>query len=134
MKFMHLFCYGTLVFPEIMRRVSGARTTGSPATLAHFACYAVRGAVYPGIIFEQGARIHGIVYDGITAAQLQRIDRYEGDDYVRQRVLVSETDGRLCRAWAYVIRPGAVDRLTDECWDSALFARHYLASYLREFA
>ncbi len=131
---MRLFCYGTLVFPDILRRVCGARAAGRPAVLQNHACYSVQGCVYPGVVPEPGARTHGVVYDSIDYAQLRRLDRYEGDEYERRRVFVSLADGRLCRAWTYLMREDAGDRLTEEHWDRAQFAQRHLASYLRALA
>ena len=129
---MRLFCYGTLQYPEIMQQVSGNHYPGLPVVLENYACYTVRGEVFPGIIPEQGAVTYGMVYNGLGNAQLERLDSFENDYYARRRVVVSGADERPLQAWAYVVR--AEDRavLSDELWDRGLFEMLHLQAYLRK--
>ncbi len=127
-----LFVYGTLMFPAVMARVSGRRAAGRPAVLEQYACYRVRGAVYPGIIPVEEACTEGMVYAGLGAAPLARLDRYEGDEYRRERVQVRLHGGRVIEAWTYVMR--STDRLSAEPWDRAQFGRRELAAWLRRIA
>lgn len=131
-RVMRLFCYGTLQYPEIMEQVSGNHYPGLPVVLQNYACYTVRGEVYPGIVPEEGAQTRGVVYNGLGAAQLERLDAFESDFYVRARVVVSsEEEDRPLQAWAYVVRADARDRLSDEHWDRAVFEMLHLRQFLR---
>jgi gamma-glutamylcyclotransferase (GGCT)/AIG2-like uncharacterized protein YtfP len=127
---MRLFCYGTLMFPEVMRRVTGRHFEEAPATLDDYACYAVNGHAFPGIVRESGAVTQGLVYEGIGGALLQRLDLYEGDFYERRRVCVTDTADRPLQAWAYVIADASRNILTSQSWDRVAFEREHLKNYL----
>jgi gamma-glutamylcyclotransferase (GGCT)/AIG2-like uncharacterized protein YtfP len=47
---MHLFTYGTLMFPEVWQAVVGKHFETSPAQLPGYEIFRVAGALYPGII------------------------------------------------------------------------------------
>lgn len=129
---MRLFCYGTLQFPEIMEQVTGNHYAGLPVVLQNYGCYTVRGEVFPGIVPEEGAQTRGVVYNGLGAAQLERLDAFESDFYVRARVVVSsEEDDMPLQAWAYVVRDDARDVLSEEHWDRGVFEMLHLRQYLR---
>ena len=127
---MRLFCYGTLQYPRLMARVSGLRRHAQPAILDDYACYALTAAVYPGIRPEPGARTSGVIYDGINASGLARLDRFEGNEYVRERVQVQTAGAQRQQAWVYVIHPQLYASLSDRAWDCAWFERHHLAAWL----
>lgn len=131
---MRLFCYGTLQFPVLMARISGISPRARPAVLEDYGCYTLTGAVYPGIRPEQGTQTSGVIYDGIDARRLARLDRFEGDQYVRQRVQVRTADARRQQAWVYVTHPRARACLSDIPWDRARFERRHLATWLRGIA
>jgi gamma-glutamylcyclotransferase (GGCT)/AIG2-like uncharacterized protein YtfP len=129
---MRLFCYGTLQYPEIMQQVSGIHYAGLPVVLENYACYTLRGEVFPGIVPEEGAVTRGVVYNGLGNAQLERLDAFENDFYVRRRVVVSGADDRPLQAWTYVVPPEARPLLTDEPWDRGLFELLHLQAFLRK--
>jgi gamma-glutamylcyclotransferase (GGCT)/AIG2-like uncharacterized protein YtfP len=131
---MRLFCYGTLQFADIMQRVSGCRLVGVPAMLEHYACLTVQGEVFPGIVPVQGAQTTGVIYTGLGDAAFCRLDDFESDCYVRERVSVRDTTGRPLQAWAYVVRPDARALLSDQPWDRDGFERKHLAGFLHRLA
>ncbi len=131
---MRLFCYGTLQFDSIMREVSGHRCSGVPAVLDHYACFTVRGEVFPGIVPARRAHTPGLLYSGLGAAAMRRLDSFESDYYARERVAVREPAGRLVPAWAYVVRPDARGRLSEQAWDREWFEREQLDIFLRRIS
>jgi gamma-glutamylcyclotransferase (GGCT)/AIG2-like uncharacterized protein YtfP len=128
---MRLFCYGTLMFPEVMKRLGGGHFDGVAASLDDYGCYTVNGHAFPGIVCETGAVTHGLVYAGIGDSLLRKLDRYEGDFYERVRVCVTDPQGRPLQAWAYVIPAARRDILSKQAWDRQTFERQYLKSYLQ---
>ena len=131
---MRLFCYGTLQFDDIMQQVSGRRFSGVLATLEHYACFTLRGEVFPGIVPAYGALTAGVMYTGLGDATMRRLDAFESDCYVRERVCVHDAAGRSLQAWAYVVRPDACALLSDQPWDRGRFERKHLAAFLRRLA
>ena len=125
-----LFCYGTLCVADIMRRVSGSLPASAPATLTNYACYGLVGWVYPGIVPLKGARVDGVLYQGLSRAQLARLDAYEGEQYRRLRVWVAVEDGQRVQTWTYVLQPRYYHRLTGASWSLERFQREQLPIYL----
>lgn len=129
----HLFAYGTLMCEEIMNEVSGRRLSHAPGTLAGYRRYSVRGEHYPGIVPEEGAHVHGVVYWDVPPAAWERLDRFEGDMYARQRVEIHLADGGTLSAMTYVVRPAFVDHLDPSEWDFEDFLRHGKASFQNHY-
>ncbi len=128
---MNLFCYGTLRCAEVFRAVTGETRTGVEALLHGYAAYRFSGQDYPGLAPRVGATVSGVVYTRLSRALLARLDRYEGDEYVRQRVRVRLADGAQCAAWVYLCRKAQRARLSTETWDHQAFVRNRLGGYLR---
>ena len=102
-----IFAYGTLLRPDIQRAVIGREVAGEPGLLDGYRRYRVAGADYPAIARSPGAHVEGLVYRGLTVAELGRIDDYEGEVYFKERVAVSRgsaNTGTKTLAYAYVIR------------------------------
>jgi len=129
-----IFVYGTLQFPAIMAAVAGACFTGTAATLAGFSRYAVADAPFPGITPDPRSRVDGLVYAGLDATALERVDDFEGEPYRRETVEVCiDSDGGTIAADTYVIRPHWRSILLDRGWDADAFARQWHDRYLRAF-
>jgi gamma-glutamylcyclotransferase (GGCT)/AIG2-like uncharacterized protein YtfP len=128
---MRLFCYGTLMFTDVMKRLTGRDFDAMEASLEDYGCYTVNGQVFPGMVSEAGAVTLGLVYTGVGDHLLQLLDRYEGELYRRRRVCATDTAGRPLQAWTYVIREERRGVLTKRVWDRQAFEREHLAAYLR---
>lgn len=129
MKQHQLFCYGTLMVPEIMQRVTQRQQTdGTAAALNGYGCFKVQNEVFPGIKPTAELHTYGILYSGITDNDLARLDRYEGDLYLRQQVLVT-TPHDQTTAWCYVIDPQHHEHLLDEHWCFDHFMNNDLEHY-----
>ena len=129
-----LFSYGTLSFPAVVRRLAGRPLATPPARLESFSRHALRGASYPGIVRDPGAGVNGMVVHGIWPALLAKLDRWEGADYVRERVRVETAGGGAALAQVYALAPRALGRLLPDDWDAAAFERRQLARWLRAAA
>ena len=128
---MRLFSYGTLQFPQVLSAVTGCHLQGSKAVLDDYACYLVKGRVYPGIIPEHGANVAGLVYAGIGEAHFRKLDRFEGELYERVRVCVTDTQGNPLQAWTYVIQDTMRGRLTRTPWEREDFEVEHLPAFLK---
>lgn len=127
-----IFVYGTLQFPAIARAVTGRSLAARPARLPGFARYRVRDAPYPGIVPRAGSGVPGLLYEGVDAAALARLDEFEGPMYRRERVAVElSRDGSRLHAEAYVVRPRWRSALCNADWDPDAFERDWHAAYLR---
>jgi hypothetical protein len=129
MTIQHLYTYGTLQVAAIIEHIVGRPLSGVPARLEGYARFRVRGRVYPAIVAAAGSEVPGVLYTGLDAAELERLDFYEGDLYERREVAVWA--GAVAqRAATYVLRPELRHELSDEPWDFAGFLRDHLDDYL----
>jgi gamma-glutamylcyclotransferase (GGCT)/AIG2-like uncharacterized protein YtfP len=125
-----LFVYGTLLFPEIMRRVIGRVLPSEPATLRGYARRGLRGYLYPGVLPALGEEVVGKLCLGIDGATLKRLDVYEGEQFERRRVHVVTARGRR-GAFVYALAPAHREAAT-EAWSAERFAQDAFARYLDE--
>jgi gamma-glutamylcyclotransferase (GGCT)/AIG2-like uncharacterized protein YtfP len=119
---MHVFTYGTLMFPEVWQAVVGRQFTTVEATAAGYAIYRVRDAVFPGII-AAGERetVRGVVYLDVDPDSLARLDLFEDDFYCRQTLSLTCNDGQRRAADAYVVPKENGHVLTAETWQPDRF-------------
>ena len=128
---MQLFTYGTLVFPEVWQRIAVREATAERATLAGFAIYRVKNAVFPGIVrAEPTDKVSGVLYSDLDDETLFELDAYESDFYHREEVTAVTGSGKEVACHAYVVPHSRRNMLTNEPWDSKWFAKHKLKSYL----
>jgi gamma-glutamylcyclotransferase (GGCT)/AIG2-like uncharacterized protein YtfP len=128
-----LFTYGSLMCADIMAQVVGAQLHSSSAVLSGYQRFVVRGEQYPGIVAHSGGKVAGRVYHGITQVSWERLDRFEGEMYERQQVVVSYQNGRKTEVDCYVIRPEFINRLTTIEWDFDTFLRSGKAQFQDQY-
>ena len=132
---MHVFVYGTLMLPQVWQAVVGKPFETQPATLAGFAAYRVRDAMYPGIVAAGPEEVvRGVVQFDVDAESVERLDRFEDDFYKRLPVLVRCDDGRTLEAHAYVVLSRNRHVLSNEPWSLEQFVERggvedFLARY-----
>lgn len=133
---MHIFTYGTLVFPEVWRTVAGRAYATVGGRASGFAIYRVREAAFPGII-AAGAEdfVPGVVYLDVDSDDLERLDQFEDDFYVRRSLAIDCDDGLSRQADAYVVPADNRHVLTDQVWLASEFvARGDLERFRNGFA
>lgn len=116
--------------PAVWLRVVGHPRPAVGAVLVDYCCLRFRDAAYPGIVPRSGCRVEGLVYSGITRADLHRLDAYEGSRYQRTRVSVHDDNKRSRTAWTYLAVPQVHDQLCDHAWSLDAFVRSELEDYL----
>jgi gamma-glutamylcyclotransferase (GGCT)/AIG2-like uncharacterized protein YtfP len=129
---MNLFAYGTLMFPEVMRAVTGREFASLAAELHGFSRYRVKDRTFPGIVIDPNGSIQGILYPGIGEVTLQQIDDFEDDFYLRQPVTVITVHGTKMNAQTYVVPEQQSDLLTSEPWDPDSFMQKDLPRFLSQ--
>lgn len=127
---IHLFAYGTLQVPEVMRAVTGAAFPARPARLVGYARYALRDRSFPGLRAEAGAVTAGLLYGGIDAGALLRLDGFEDDFYRRETLLVAPEAGPPVAAEVYVVPPEHYSLLLPRPWNLDEFRRAALQEFM----
>jgi gamma-glutamylcyclotransferase (GGCT)/AIG2-like uncharacterized protein YtfP len=133
---MHVFTYGTLMFPEIWQTVVGRSFETVEGTAAGFEVFRVRDAVFPGIAAGAGScSASGVVYLDVDSESTARLDRFEDDFYERQGIAVDCIDGQRRMAEAYVVPSAKRSVLTSEPWGRESFlASGGLEQFINRFA
>ena len=127
----HVFTYGSLTFDAVWSRVVVGRYRATPATLDDHARFAIRDESYPGMIATVGSRVVGVLHLDVDDGDLDRLDRFEGDDYLRTTVEVTGADGATWNAQTYLyLLP---QRLLPTTWEPDAFAmQRFLDTYCRD--
>ena len=119
---MHVFTYGSLMFPEVWQTVVGREFETVEGTAAGYSIFRVREAVFPGITAAaEECVVPGVVYLDVDDASLVRLDRFEDDFYERLNLPVDCVDGVRRAADAYVVPAENRRVLTAEPWTAADF-------------
>jgi hypothetical protein len=121
------------MFPEVWERVVGRSRETIPAEVAGFAVFRARHAAYP-VMMSAAPKLHvaGLVYLGVDATVLARLDQYESDLYDRLPVTATLHDGRVLTCEAYVLPATRRHLASDEPWDAETFRLEQLPRYLNE--
>jgi gamma-glutamylcyclotransferase (GGCT)/AIG2-like uncharacterized protein YtfP len=114
---MHVFTYGTLMFPEVWQAVVGRQFITAVGHAAGFRILRVRDTLYPGLLAAAPTDVvQGIIYLDVDSASLARLDRFEDDFYRRQPITLICEDGRQLEAETYIVPDERRDVLTTEPW------------------
>lgn len=127
---MNLFCYGTLMHEAIIGTILGRQPSHLSATLTGFEIYSVKSTAYPAIQPRSQGSVIGLVYSGLTAAELLMLDKYEGDEYLRCQCTPTVADSSIT-AWTYVYKDVYRSRLGTRGWDFNRFVEQHLDDYLQ---
>jgi len=133
---MHVFTYGTLMFPEVWRAVVGHKFATIEGSAKGYAIWRVRDAVFPGIL-EAGESdvVRGVVYLDVDDTSLARLDLFEDDFYERRTLWIDCDDGQRRAAQAYVVPKANRSILSSDPWDPDEFvARGHLKQFIERFA
>jgi gamma-glutamylcyclotransferase (GGCT)/AIG2-like uncharacterized protein YtfP len=130
---MNIFTYGSLMFPSVMKAVTGREFPARKANVKNYVRLKVKGESYPGLTPLKGAVTEGVLYLDVDAFSVKRLDDFEGESYERWEVAADTLDGESLIAHAYVIKAQYRDRLSSELWDPEHFEkadlRGFMASY-----
>ena len=129
----HIFAYGSLMIPAVMRAVTGRDFFSIPALLPDHARYRVRGESYPGVIQEVGSRTSGVLYFDLDHDAVKKLDDFEGPWYERTPVRTETGDGTILKAETYLFKPEYRGLLTTEAWDLETFQRKHLRTFMENY-
>jgi gamma-glutamylcyclotransferase (GGCT)/AIG2-like uncharacterized protein YtfP len=126
-----LFAYGTLLCKDVLRTVIGTVPSGASARLNGFRRVCLRNRDYPAIHPSRGESVSGFLYESLPASAWERLDRFEGDEYRREDVVVLLENGSRRKARTYVIRPDCRNLLTATPWSPECFLRGGTSDFIR---
>lgn len=118
--------------PSIMESVCGRRYPSVSAWLYHHARFRLKGKSYPGLVRSPGNITEGLLYTGMDAAAIGKIDAFEGEIYERVSVSVTIFDRSNRTAQTYILRPGYSDLLSTEPWDFEDFKTRLMDRFMAD--
>lgn len=124
----NLFAYGTLQFPEVVKKLTGRTFRSIPARLEGFKRCRVKNCDYPALVSAEGSQTLGMLLIDVDMASWKILDNFEGDEYLRIAVRVSTEESEV-PAQVYVWT-AEMNRLEDLDWDIENFKENYFAGYL----
>jgi len=127
------FTYGSLMCQDIMDAVCGVSLPASDATLTGFQRKCVSGELFPGIVPHSSSQVKGVLYSGLNAEALRRLDNFEGDLYTRKLVDIVSEQGTTLQAYAYVIRPEFNHLLENKSWSFEDFLKTGKTVFMAEY-
>ena len=101
----------------------------------------VRNEVYPVIIpSSPHSQVQGMVYLDVSAADLDRLDKFEGEYYFRKTVEVTRLDMMTLAAEVYILKQEYYWIISFQKWDPVSFSStgintfllHYVADYKKQ--
>ena len=100
-----IFVYGTLLDETLAGNILERAVRAEPARLLDFELLRLEGFPYPIAFYALGEVIEGRLYRGLTNADYERLDAYEGvGEGLYQRVEARiVADGAPEPAWVYVV-------------------------------
>lgn len=97
-----MFFYGTLCHLPLLAVVLGREPASEPARMAGWRAHWAQGRPHPMLIEDPDGWTEGLLVRGLTAADQDRLDYYEGGfDFLTRRVQVATGQGPV-RALVYV--------------------------------
>ena len=119
---VNIFTYGTLMFEEIWSRVVVGKYNKTPAIVNGYDRKMARGEVYPVLFPSTGfSLVEGIVYIGVTDADLQELDSFEGKYYSRQPAEALVREAAKLPVQVYVLKQEYYSVISHKDWDPARF-------------
>ena len=71
-----LFAYGTLALPDVVDALTGRVPEARPARLAGYRCRLLLGEAFPGVERYPGSATDGVLYSGLSPADLSILDSF----------------------------------------------------------
>ncbi len=129
---MHLFTYGSLMFPQVWTTVVRGDYQQQPVRLQGYRRCCIKSEIYPAAITASAANfIDGQLYLNMDAADQQRLDQFEGDDYEKIEAPLMLAEGGVLIAAVYLYR--YPERLEAQEWDVQWFEREGIKSFLAQY-
>lgn len=125
----HVFVYGTLLFPEILKGLTGRTFLTRNAELKNYKRMQVSGADYPAIVKAEGEGVKGKLLLNVDARSAELLRFYEGDDYCCQKLEV--TIGLKPLKASVFVWKDSTSLLSDTDWNIDHFRQNFLNDYLK---
>ena len=117
--------------PEVLHKVVGKDFSSSAAILRGWKRCQVQGESYPAIIPVVEQAVSGVLWFGLSEKEFLLLDAFEGKEYRRVSVLVTDTEGASLDAQTYAWEK--LGGLIDEPWDFEWFKAEGIKRFSRSY-
>jgi gamma-glutamylcyclotransferase (GGCT)/AIG2-like uncharacterized protein YtfP len=124
---LHVFTYGSLMYPDVFLQVTGCNPESVTAVAHHWSRYGLKNRTYPGAIpdFRKSASIAGVIWLDVTPMALAALDRFEGHEYRRVAIeVISQLGPHRAQIYEWLMP----DEL-DGAWDPIEFERSHRQNF-----
>ena len=118
------------MLPAVFRYITGQYFPTIDATLYDWKRCRIHDETFPAATPVAGESIEGILWLGVSAPALERLDNFEGGDYRRITVKVFDRLGQVYPAQIYAW--AGAETLVDEPWDVERFKQKDLKEFMRK--
>ncbi len=126
----NIFSYGSLMYETVFTKVAGANALSGPATLKDWSRHRITAKTYPAAVPASGARIVGVLWIDVPESAVERLDRFEGKEYLRETVTVIRPNGQAVSAEIY--RWLDMTMLESEDWSADSFEKSHLDTFFEQ--
>ena len=119
----NVFTYGSLMFTPVWSRVVASSYDRCDAILHGYDRKGVRDEVFPVIVPSTfHSQVGGIVYLGVSASDMAKLDQFEGEYYFRKTEQVITLDKAILPAEVYVLKEEYYTIISPREWDPVHFS------------
>lgn len=128
---MKLFVYGSLQHPLVWQQLIGRACEAQPAVLSGWQAVKVKNEDYPGLIpADEHCKVLGIIKSGLSAADFAILDKFEGQQYQRIQLVITNSQAQQQQAYVYVFKKTCQEQLTTQIWRYQEFSQQGLQRFL----
>ena len=122
-----LFTYGSLMYEAVCSSVVGRPLQHERAQLQGWRRYALTSRTYPGAVPQVDCTIEGVLWHGLTEADLLSLDAFESTEYERVTVTVKTASGHTHTTQLYAWKDLAL--LEPRDWSVTQFEQEHLGGF-----
>jgi len=131
----NIFTYGSLMFNPVWSRVVAGSYDRLEAVLQGYNRLSVRDEVYPVVVPSAfNSQVRGFVYRNVSTSDLERLDQFEGEYYIRKTEQVIILDMTILPAEVYVLKEEYYTIISHQEWDPVHFSttgiHYFMHSYM----
>jgi gamma-glutamylcyclotransferase (GGCT)/AIG2-like uncharacterized protein YtfP len=115
----NVLTYGSLMFEPVWSAVVKGQYSSRSVRMEGWQRFVIPGEDYPGAVLSAGSSMSAVLWEGVRADDLVRLDEFEGNQYERVPVVVGPEESP---AWIYAWR--GQRPLASTPWDPDAFAQN----------
>ena len=129
----NIFTYGSLMFAPVWDSLVDDHYHSESAVLGGYRRFAVRGEEYPVVKPDhRNACVEGVVYYDVAPPDIDRLDEFEGEYYMRKTEPII-AGGRRIQADVYALRPRFYAIALPRPWDEERFSHQGIRQFMARY-